>query len=186
MNRLKKFIAIMIVLVFTSSCATIPPFIESSQYKQVLELTQSFDWNSLLEDERKIPEVTKMDGWQFLVHDAKKLEPIKLVAEGKTYIAYTEKNHRELLKQLLHGRLGWSIAMDMQKAWEKEREEKHYIIKMAKLEGIQMQQVLKLWAGAEDRNKALERRIMIDGVLHKLTVFGMLAGGILLFTLIAL
>jgi len=185
MNRLKKFIAITTCLIFLSGCATVP-FSDTDRFKQVAELAQPFDYASLLADERKIPEVSKMDGWQYLVHDAKALEPFKVTKNGVTYVAYTEENHREVLKQLLHGRLGWSIAADMQKAWEKEREEKHYIIKIAMLDGYQSQQILKLWASAEDRNAKLERKIMIDGVLHKLTVFGMLVGGLLLFSLVAL
>ena len=184
MSKLKRFIAIMTCLAFLSGCATVP-FNQGEQYKQVEQLSKGFDWDSLLSDERKIPEVSKMDGWQFLVHDAEALEPVKITKNGVVYIAYTEENHRELLKQLIHGRLGWSIAADMQKGWEKEREEKHYIVRIAKLDNIQTQSVLKLWASAEDRNQALERKIMIDGVMHKITIFGIVAG-LLLFAIVAL
>ncbi|MCK5292827.1 MAG: hypothetical protein KAR39_12530, partial [Thermoplasmata archaeon] len=96
-------------MAFLSGCATVP-FNQGEQYKQVQQLSKGFDWDALLTDERKIPEVSKMDGWQYLVHDAEALLPIKLTKDGITYIAYTEENHRELLKQLIHGRLGWSIA----------------------------------------------------------------------------
>ncbi len=184
MNRLKKFIVITTCLAFLSGCATVP-FNQGQQYKQVEELAKGFDWDSLLTDERKIPEVSKMDGWQYLVHKAKALEPVKITQHGIVYIAYTEENHRELLKQLIHGRLGWSIAADMQKGWEKEREEKHYIVRIAKLDNIQAKSVLKLWAAAEDRNQKLERKIMIDGVLHKLSIVGIIAG-MLLFAVVAL
>ena len=184
MSKLRKFIVITTCLAFLSGCATVP-FNQGQQYKQVEELSKGFDWDSLLTDERKIPEVSKMDGWQYLVHDAKALEPVKITESGIVYIAYTEENHRELLKQLIHGRLGWSIAADMQKGWEKEREQKHYIVRIAKLDNIQAKSVLKLWAAAEDRNQKLERKIMIDGVLHKLSIIGMVAG-MLLFAVVAL
>lgn len=184
MNKLKRFIVITTCLAFLSGCATVP-FNQGQQYKQVEELSKGFDWDSLLTDERKIPEVSKMDGWQHLVHKAKALEPVKITQHGIVYIAYTEENHRELLKQLIHGRLGWSIAADMQKGWEKEREEKHYIVRIAKLDNIQAKSVLKLWAASEDRNQKLERKIMIDGVLHKLSIVGIIAG-MLLFAVVAL
>jgi membrane protein involved in colicin uptake len=48
-----------------------------------------------------------------------------------------------------------------------------------------MKKVLALWTMAEDRNQKLERKIMIDGVLHKITVVGLVAGA-LLFAIIAL
>jgi hypothetical protein len=174
----------MTCLAFVSGCATVP-FNQGEQYKQVEQLAKGFDWDSLISNERKIPSVSKMDAWQFRVHKAKALGPVEITKNGITYIAYTEENHRELLKQLIHGRLGWSIATDMQKGWEKEREEKHYIVRIAKLDNIQAQSVLKLWASAEDRNQALERKIMIDGVMHKITIFGIIAG-LLLFAIVAL
>ncbi|NOQ49091.1 MAG: hypothetical protein GQ553_00280 [Nitrosomonadaceae bacterium] len=184
-NWSKRFIAITICSVFLTSGCALTPHIQSEEYKQVELLAQPFDWAEFLADERKIPSVEKMDGWQYMIHKAKELDPQILDIEGEELICHTSENYREVVKQLYHGRLGWDIAAQMQKGWEQERELKHYAIKISKLDGLQMKKVLALWTMAEDRNQKLERKIMIDGVLHKITVIGLVAGAIL-FAIIAL
>ncbi len=185
MNLSKKLIAIMLSLVFLTSGCAITPHIQSDEYKQVAQLAQPFDWAQFLADERKIPNVKKMDGWLFKVHKAEALDPRLLDVEGEELICYTSEAYRDVLKHLYHGRLGWEIAEQMQIGWEKERELKHYAIRIARLDGVQMKKVLALWTMAEDRNQKLERKIIIDGVLHKLTVVGLVAG-MLLFAIVAL
>ena len=184
-NLSKKFIAIMTCLALLGSGCAITPHIESEEYKQVEQLAQPFDWAAFLADERKIPDVEKMDGWQHMIYNAKELDPRIFDIEGEEWICHTPENYKEVLKQLYHGRLGWDIAEQMQKGWEQERELKHYAIKIATLDGVQMKKVLALWTMAEDRNQKLERKIMIDGILHRLTVVGIVAG-VIMFALVAL
>jgi hypothetical protein len=172
-------------LVLLSSGCAITPHIQSEEFKQVEQLAQPFDWAAFLADEGKIPDVETMDGWQHMIHHAKELDPHIFNIEGEEWICHTTENYREVTKQLYHGRLGWEIAKQMQKGWEQERELKHYAIKIATLDGVQMKKVLALWTAAEDRNQKLERKIMIDGILHKLTVVGIVAG-VIMFALVAL
>lgn len=185
MNYSKRLIATMLSLVFLTSGCAITPHIQSEEYKQVELLAQPFDWAEFLADERKIPSVEKMDGWLFKVHDAKELDPELLTIEGEEKFCFDEDGYRNALKHWTHGRLGWEVARQMEKGWIAERELKHYAIRIAKLDGLQMKKVLALWTMAEDRNQKLERKIMIDGVLHKITVVGLVAGA-LLFAIIAL
>jgi len=167
-----------------SGCA-FTPHVQSDEYKQVELIFEPFDWVAFLEDERTIPHVEKIDSWQYMIHHAKPLDPFILIHEGREVICYEVENHKEVLKQLYHGRLMANVALQMEKGWRAEREEKHHIIRMSQLNEVQVKSLLKLWTAAEDRNQKLERKIMIDGVLHKLTILGIIAG-VIMFALVAL
>lgn len=176
-NRLKKFAAITISLVFLASCAA-PKFTPPPQFNDT-----PVDWDKIATF-RTIPSVEKMDEWMKKVHDAKPLEPRIIEYEGETYIAYTIDNHRELLKQLIHGRLGWAIAEDMRKQLESNQEVLKQVVTLAKLVELKSQMYRSLWVDSENKYLQLEYQVKIDNIVHKVT-FGAFIVAILAFLALA-
>lgn len=162
-NKLKKFIVTTTCLVFLASCAVAP-------YQPPPEFTDvPIDWDRIVQF-HTIPNVEIMDQWAKKVHDAKPLEPIILEKDGQTYIAYTVENHRELLKQLHHGRLGWSIAEDMRKQLEINQEVLRQVVLLAKIIEQKQQLYRSMWIDAKTQYLQLEHQVKIDNVIHKVTM----------------
>lgn len=161
-NSLKKWTCTIVSLVFLSSCAA-PKFTPPQQFDDY-----KVDWDKIAQF-HTIPSVKKMDEWIKKVHDAKPLNPKIIEYEGETYIAYTVDNHRELLKQLIHGRLGWAIAEDMKKQLETNQEVLKQVIALAKLVELKSEMYRSLWIDAENKYLQLEYQVKIDNIIHKVS-----------------
>jgi hypothetical protein len=147
-------------LVFLTSCA-VAPFQPPKQFDDPV-----IDWDAITKF-HTIPNVEKMDQWAKKIHDAKALEPQLKVIDGKEYICYTVENHRELLKQLHHGRFAWSLAEDFRKQLEINQAVMQQVVILAKIIEQKSQLYRGMWIDSESRYLQLEHQVKIDNIIHK-------------------
>lgn len=177
-NKLKKFIVTISCLAFlTASCA--PGRFEPPKHFDDAPI----DFDAIVQM-HTVPNVQKMDAWAEKIHKAAALNPVIIEKDGVTYIAYTVEDHRELLKQLHHGRLGWSIAEDMKKQLVINQQVLQQVVLLAKIIDVKSQLYRGMWINAETKYMQLEYQVKIDNIIHKVSMGGLILGFILLGALV--
>jgi len=158
---LRKLASIIVILAFLLASCAPGQYIPPKQFDDPV-----IDWDKIVKF-HTIPNVQKMDAWAQKVHKAEALEPKILEVDGVTYIAYTVENHREVLKQLHHGRLGWSIAEDMKKQLVINQEVLRQVVLLAKIIEQKQQLYRSMWIDAKTQYLQLEYKVRIDNIIHK-------------------